>query len=74
MSDNETDPSFLDGVRLTEDQKKRVFQVTESKEVRILAFSRIQSIFLRNSPKSIEEAAARYYEAQGLMSLIKEIK
>jgi hypothetical protein len=34
----------------------------------------VQSIFNRTPPKDIEEAAGRYYEAKGLMSLIKEIQ
>jgi len=66
---NKTDVSFLDGLRLSEEQKKKILEVAGSRDLRILVFSQLQNIFLSN-PKSQDEAAAKYYEAKGLMSLL----
>jgi signal recognition particle receptor subunit beta len=73
MSNNQ-DPSFLDGMKLTKEHRDKIVSLTESRDMRILVFSSVQSIFNRTPPKDIEEAAGRYYEAKGLMSLIKEIQ
>lgn len=68
-----TNIDFLDGVRLTDDQLKSVALVANSKDLRIYAFSKIQDIFSRLEPTSMEVAAARYYEAKSLMGMIKNI-
>lgn len=65
---------FLDGVKLTDDEAKQVNAIKMSKTLRILAFSQVQQVFKRKAPDDVQEAAARYYEAKGLMDLIPEIQ
>lgn len=65
---------FLDGVKLTEEEIKQVTAIKASKNLRVLAFSQVQQIFIRKPPQDVQEAAARYYEAKGLMDLIPEIQ
>lgn len=65
---------FLDGVKLTEEELKQIKLIKDSKNLRILAFSQVQQIFKRKAPDDVQEAAARYYEAKGLMDLIPEIQ
>ena len=70
--DNKTNIDFLDGIKLTSGEKESVQQALFSKPLRIALFARTQQIFQLN-PKTIEEAAARFWEAKGLMNLIPVI-
>lgn len=65
---------FLDGIKLTEEEAKQVNAIKASKYLRVLTFSQVQQIFARKLPQDVNEAAARYYEAKGLMDLIPEIQ
>ncbi len=68
------DIRFLDSVKLTKMQVELVDAVKSSRELRILMLSQVQQIYRRSEPKDVQEAAARYYEAKGLMDLIPEIQ
>jgi hypothetical protein len=65
---------FLDGIKLSDEESKQVNAIKTSKILRILAFSQVQQVFKRKVPHDVNEAAARYYEAKGLMDLIPEIQ
>jgi hypothetical protein len=65
---------FLDAVNLSKDQHEKVIHTSNSKEMRILLFSEVQKIFQGKQPANTEEAAAKYYEAKGLMNLIPNIQ
>ena len=71
MSDdnNKLDVAFLDGFKLSDEAKKKIREVANSRDLRVLVFDRLVTIF-SISPKSTEEAAAKYYEAKGLMALL----
>jgi hypothetical protein len=66
--------SFLEVVKLTKTQLEAVDFIKNSRELRILILSQIQQIYKRSEPSDVNEAAARYYEAKGLMDLIPEIQ
>lgn len=72
VKENLTNPDFLDGVNLTDKEKDRVKEALASKPLRIALFAQTQRIFQLN-PKTIEEAAAKFWEAKGLMNLIPVI-
>jgi hypothetical protein len=72
--DKPNDISFLNDIKLTKVQLEQVEAVKHSRELRIYALSRIQRIFNMHRPVDVQEAAARYYEAKGLMDLIPEIQ
>ena len=68
------DFDFLDSTKLTKDQHERILGIYASKDLRVLVFSKIQEVFTRKAPQTIEEAAVRYYEVKGLMGLIPNIQ
>jgi hypothetical protein len=71
MSDdnNKLDVAFLDGLKLSDEAKKKIREVANSRDLRVLVFDRLVTIF-SISPKSTEEAASKYYKAEGLMTLL----
>jgi hypothetical protein len=71
MSDdnNKINVAFLDGLNLSDEAKKKIREVANSRDLRVLVFDRLVTIF-SISPKSTEEAASKYYKAEGLMTLL----
>ena len=67
------DLSFLDSSNLSQEVKDSVKKVSSSRDLRILVFSQIQTIYTK-APKNLEEAASLFYEAKGLMSILSQTK
>ncbi len=66
---NKLDIAFLDVFKLSDEAKKKIREVANSRDLRVLVFDRLVTIF-SISPKSTEEAASKYYKAEGLMTLL----
>lgn len=70
LTEDKTGVDFVSkiGEQLTEEQKKVLAFFSNSRELRMMAWTKLISITQRN-PKTIEESAALFHEIKGIFSL-----